>query len=318
MFEQLPTVPTSQELLDKAFRRAARAEDNESMVRNAGNIISDNISNLIRKFPSFDNLPPFYREMADIIVGVDAMRISLSRLDWASNQVRLITRESMGKMKHSRTQDTMSVRKAAFGRISSVMRSIEKDLLFLNDARNMLRQMPTIDPALPTVLIAGYPNVGKSSFMTCVTGARPEIASYPFTTRGVYVGHFYRDDLKYQVVDTPGLLDRPDEERNDIERQAMAALNHLPGVILFILDPSEHCGYPLQSQLRLAEDMKSWTRLPMLVVANKTDIQRYEEVPEMSTETGQGVNEVKEKLISLLAAERARLKSEKAEQEQSP
>jgi len=41
-------------------------------------------------------------------------------------------------------------------------------------------------------------------------------------------------------------------------------------------------------------------------------------VPEMSTETGQGVNEVKEKLISLLAAERARLKSEKAEQEQSP
>ena len=97
MFEQLPTVPTSQELLDKAFRRASRAKDNESMVQNAGNIISDNLSNLIRKFPSFENLPPFYREMADIIVGVDAMRISLSRLDWASNQVRLITRESSGQ-----------------------------------------------------------------------------------------------------------------------------------------------------------------------------------------------------------------------------
>jgi len=72
MFERLPTVPTSQELLDKAFRRASRAEDNESMVQNAGNIISDNLSNLVRKFPSFESLPPFYREMADIIVGVDA------------------------------------------------------------------------------------------------------------------------------------------------------------------------------------------------------------------------------------------------------
>lgn len=304
MFEQLPTVPTSQELLDKAFRRASRAEDNESMVQNAGNIISDNLSNLVRKFPSFERLPPFYREMADIIVGVDAMRISLSRLAWASKQARQITKDCIGKMKRSRVQDSTQLRKAAFGRFSSVMKSVEKDLVFLNDARNMLRKMPTIDPTLPTVLIAGYPNVGKSSFITQVTGARPEVASYPFTTRGIYVGHFYRGDQKYQVVDTPGLLDRPLEERNEIERQTMAALNHLQGVVLYILDPSDHCGYPLQSQLRLAEDLKSSLKLPIVVVANKADILRYESVPGMSTETGQGVNEVLEMLVSLLRSKR--------------
>lgn len=304
MFEQLPTVPTSQELLDKAFRRASRAEDNESMVQNAGNIISDNLSNLVRKFPSFESLPPFYREMTDIIVGVDAMRISLSRLAWASKQARQITRECVGKMKRSRVEDSTQLRKAAFGRFSSVMKSIEKDLVFLNDARNMLRKMPTIDPALPTVLIAGYPNVGKSSFITQVTGARPKIASYPFTTRGIYVGHFYRGDQKYQVVDTPGLLDRPFEERNEIERQTMAALNHLQGVVLYILDPSEHCGYPLQSQLRLAGDLKSSLKLPIVMVANKADILRYESVPGMSTETGQGVNDVLEMLVSLLRSKK--------------
>lgn len=304
MFEQLPTVPTSQELLDKAFRRASRAEDNESMVQNAGNIISDNLSNLVRKFPSFERLPPFYREMADIIVGVDAMRISLSRLAWASKQARQITKDCVGKMKRSKVQDSTQLRKAAFGRFSSVMKSVEKDLVFLNDARNMLRKMPTIDPTLPTVLIAGYPNVGKSSFITQVTGARPEVASYPFTTRGIYVGHFYRGDQKYQVVDTPGLLDRPLEERNEIERQTMAALNHLQGVVLYILDPSDHCGYPLRSQLRLAEDLKSSLKLPIVVVANKADILRYESVPGMSTETGQGVNEVLEMLVSLLRSKR--------------
>jgi len=303
MFEQLPTVPTSQELLDKSFRRASRAADNEAMIQNAGNILSDNLSNLIRKFPSFENLPSFYREMADIMAGVDRLRISLSRLSWASAQIRDITRESLFKIKRSRGLDSTPVRKAAFGRFSSVMRSIEKDMLFLNEARNLLRNIPSIDPMVPTILIAGYPNVGKSSFIVRITGARPEIASYPFTTRGIYVGHFYRGEQKYQVVDTPGLLDRPMAERNDIERQTVAALSHLRGVVLYILDPSEHCGYPLSSQLSLAEDLKNWIKLPVLIAANKADIVEYgadKDVLQMSTETGQGVNDVLDRLVSLL------------------
>jgi len=303
MFEQLPTVPTSEELLNKSFRRASRAVDDLSMVQNAGNILSDNLSNLIRKFPSFENMPPFYREMADIIAGVDRIRISLSRLGWASRQIRLITKEHVGQIKRSSPNDTALIRKSAFGRISSVMRSIEKDLLFLNETRNLLRKMPTIDPALPAILIAGYPNVGKSSFIVRITGARPEIASYPFTTRGIFVGHFMRGEQRYQVVDTPGLLDRPMEERNNIERQTIAALSHLQGAVLFILDPSEHCGYPLDSQLSLAQDIQNWISLPILIVANKADILKYtgdKDVLEMSTETGQGVENVLEKLVGLL------------------
>ncbi|HPM26984.1 MAG TPA: NOG1 family protein [Methanothrix sp.] len=303
MFEQLPTVPTSEELLNKSFRRASRAVDDLSMVQNAGNILSDNLSNLIRKFPSFENMPPFYREMADIIAGVDRIRISLSRLGWASRQIRLITKEHVAKIKRSSPNDATLIRKSAFGRISSVMRSIEKDLLFLNETRNLLRKMPTINPSLPTILIAGYPNVGKSSFIVRITGARPEIASYPFTTRGIFVGHFMRGEQRYQVVDTPGLLDRPMEERNNIERQTIAALSHLQGVLLFILDPSEHCGYFLDSQLSLAQDIQNWISLPMLIVANKADILKYtgdRDVLEMSTETGQGVEDVVERLVGLL------------------
>lgn len=303
MFERLPTVPTSQELLDKAFRRASvRSETDESKVTTAGNILSDNLSNLIRKFPSFENLPPFYREMTDIVVGIDAMRISLSRLRWASRQIKGITREYSARIKRERNGTGPAVRKAAFGRMSSVIKSIEKDLLFLNEARNKLRKMPTIDPELPTILIAGYPNVGKSSFIVNVTGARPEIASYPFTTREVHVGHFIRDHQKYQVVDTPGLLDRPLSERNEIERQALAVLSHLQGVVLFILDPSEHSGYPLESQLRLVEDLRGWIKLPVLVAANKSDLAVYNDIPKMSTLTGEGVPEILEELVSMLKA----------------
>ncbi len=268
------------------------------MVITAGNILSDNLANLIRKFPSFENLPPFYRDMANILVGIDEMRIKLSRLSWASKQIKDITREYSGKIK--RGADPSSTRKAAFGRMSSVIKSIDKDLEFLGDARNRLRKMPTIDPSIPTILIAGYPNVGKSSFLVKVTGARPEIASYPFTTKGIYVGHFIRGDQKYQVVDTPGLLDRPLSEKNEIERQTIAALSHLQGVVLYIVDPSGHSGYPIDDQLNLVEDIKSWIDLPIMVVANKADVLGCAGLPAMSTLTGDGVSQVLDELISML------------------
>ena len=302
MFERLPNVPLSQELLDRAFKRASKAGitpgNEEAMIRIAGDVLSTNLANLVRKYPSFDNISPLYREMADILVGIDELRISLSRLHWASKQIKDISKEHIRKMKTG--QDKLAARRSAFGRMSSVIKSIEKDLLFLNDARDKLRRLPAIDSQMPTILIAGYPNVGKSSFMVKITNARPTIASYPFTTQGIYVGHFTRDGQKYQVIDTPGLLDRPFSSRNDIERQAIAVLRHLQGVVLYIIDPSEHSGYPLDAQLRLIEDIKGWIKLPVLVVANKNDLANYTEAAAMSTLTGVGVDQVLSQLVDIL------------------
>ncbi len=303
MFERLPTVPTSQELVDRAFRRSKRAasgqKKDEAMLMTAGNILSDNLTNLVRKYPSFMNIPPFYHDLADAAVGVDELRIHLSRVSWAASQIRSITKDHLARIKGS--ADKPSIRRAAFGRMASVMKSIEPDLLFLNDARQKLRGMPTVDSDIPTIIIAGYPNVGKSSFMIAVTGARPEIASYPFTTKGVGVGHFTRDHQRYQVVDTPGLLDRPLSVRNEIELQAIAALRHLRGVVLFILDPSEYCGFSLDDQLRLLADVRSWLRLPVLVVANKSDLSAYEGAEmTVSTLSGAGVAEVLDRLVGML------------------
>ena len=305
MFERLPTVPTSQELVDRAFRRSKRAatgqKKDEAMLMTAGNILSDNLTNLVRKYPSFMNIPPFYHDLADAAVGVDEMRVHLSRVTWAGSQIRAITRDHLTRMRG--TADKPALRRAAFGRMASVMKSIEPDLIFLNDARQKLRKMPSVDPDLPTVIVAGYPNVGKSSFMTAVTGARPDIASYPFTTKGVGVGHFTRHHQRYQVVDTPGLLDRPLSMRNEIELQAIAALRHLRGAVLFILDPSEYCGFSLADQLKLLVDVKSWLHLPVLVVANKADLAAYEGADMvMSTLSGEGVPEVLDRMVEMLEA----------------
>ena len=83
---------------------------------------------------------------------------------------------------------------------------------------------------------------GSRSFIRRVSSSRAQIASYPFTTKGIIVGHRIIGREKIQFVDTPGILDRPAHERNQIEKQALSAMMNISSVVLFILDPSEHCG----------------------------------------------------------------------------
>ena len=54
-----------------------------------------------------------------------------------------------------------------------------------------------------------------------------------------------------QVTDTPGLLDRPDAERNAMELLTLATLQHLPTAAIFVLDLTEECGCSIQEQWRI-------------------------------------------------------------------
>lgn len=67
---------------------------------------------------------------------------------------------------------------------------------------------------LGDVGLVGYPNVGKSSFLSAVTRANPEIADYPFTTLEPMVGVcFVSLDKRFVVADIPGLIDGASQGR---------------------------------------------------------------------------------------------------------
>ena len=53
------------------------------------------------------------------------------------------------------------------------------------------------------------------------------------------------------MTDTPGLLDRPDDERNAMERLTLAALQHLPTAVLFVMDLTGQCGTSVAAQWRI-------------------------------------------------------------------
>ena len=76
-----------------------------------------------------------------------------------------------------------------------------------------------------------------------------EVQPYAFTTKSLYVGHTDYKYLRWQVIDTPGILDHPLEDRNVIEMQAVTALAHLRAAVLYIMDLSEQCQYTLEEQV---------------------------------------------------------------------
>ncbi|MDY6774749.1 MAG: GTPase [Halobacteria archaeon] len=310
-FEDIPYVPDKDELLDKSFSKAKRAagsssgiDAQRSMLMTSSNILHDNLEYIVTSFPSFDRVDDFYREIADAALGLDEIKQSLGAVDWASTKVKEIANETQREMSGGDYEDAIEARKRAFARMDSVLSNISDDLDRLGEARSVLTHVPEVEDH-PTVVLAGYPNVGKSTFLESVTNAKPKIAEYPFTTKGVGIGHFERDYIRYQIVDTPGLLDRPIDDRNSMERQAVTALEKLADVVVFVLDPSEYCGYELGAQVDLLDEIRSGFDVPVVTVANKTDLYDVDSVEVevevgvdvdvwMSVEEGEGVDEALE------------------------
>ena len=160
-----------------------------------------------------------------------------------------------------------------------------------------------------------------------MTQADVEVQPYAFTTKSLYVGHTDYKYLRWQVVDTPGILDQALENRNTIEMQAITAMAHLRASILYIMDVSEQCGYSIEEQVSLFNNIKAlFVNKPIILVDNKTDVKKIEDlspekkkffdefkvdnipVIEMSTLSEEGVITVRTEACERLLAHRVELK----------
>ncbi len=316
MFD-IPTVLTADELLDKAFRKASKVdyegetrletvrESNIGKLKSIRDTIVDTLGRYVKAFPSIERQSGFYRELIDVTIGKDKLKKSLGAIDWCRGSVARIakdaTREVSRATKISRIDE---LRRSAYGRISSFVKQVRKELDFLAKARNAMKRFPAIDPENPTIVVAGSPNVGKSLLVGSISTAKARVAVYPFTTQEISVGTFERRYQRYQVIDTPGLLDRPLEERNSMELRAILALRHLADVIVFMFDPTETCGYLMSDQEHLLDVVKrEFPGIPIVEVENKADLLKTSSGRvRISAATGKGVPDLVAKLVDLLRA----------------
>ena len=320
-WRKIPTVLYPQEVLDKAFRRASKqstlVEDPDKyhrvrkqmarMVQAASDTIAETLLKWIDQWPSLNAQSEFDQALVDAAVGANKFRQNLGALQWAAERVRKIAGESQSKMLKFRNIEAFhEERRHAYGRMSSIIEQIGENILWLGEARNILRELPSLDAAEPCIVVAGAPNVGKSALIKELSRGEPEVATYPFTTKRLHVGHFEHRRRIYQMVDTPGLLDRPMAQRNQIEMQAIAALENVGDIVLFLIDPSESSEMSLEDQQHLLSEVQNLlAERPLLVVYSKSDLHQEmkSDVLRISSITGDGIQELRTLLIESIAAD---------------
>ncbi|XP_053200790.1 GTP-binding protein 4-like, partial [Panonychus citri] len=280
-------------------------------------------------FFTLQEIHPFFADLLNVLYDKDHYKLALGQINTARHLIDNVARDYVRLLKYGDSlYRCKQLKKAALGRMANIMKRQNDSLIYLEQVRQHISRLPSIDPNTRTLLICGFPNVGKSSFINKITRADVEVQPYSFTTKSLYVGHTDYKYLRWQVIDTPGILDHPLEERNTIEMQAITALAHIRSCIIYVIDASEQCGVSLEDQLSLFKSLQPlFTNKPILIVNNKSDIVKLADLPEerkqlleklkqennltimdMSTVAEEGVIEVRNEACDMLLAHRVEMK----------
>ncbi|MCJ1485711.1 Nucleolar GTP-binding protein 1 [Schaereria dolodes] len=339
-WKDIQPVPTSQEFLDIVLSRTQRRLPTQirsgfkisrirafytRKVKYTQETFTEKLSAILEGFPRLQDIHPFHKDLLNTLYDADHFRIALGQLSTAKHLIETVSRDYVRLLKYAQSLfQCKQLKRAALGRMATICRRLKDPLIYLEQVRQHLGRLPSIDPNTRTLLICGYPNVGKSSFLRSVTRADVDVQPYAFTTKSLFVGHFDYKYLRFQAIDTPGILDHPLEEMNTIEMQSITAIAHLRSAILYFMDLSEQCGYSVQAQIQLFSSIKPlFANKLVFVVINKIDITRPEdldpetkekldsilktgdvELLQLSCTTTEGVNDVKNAACERLIADR--------------
>ena len=119
--------------------------------------------------------------------------------------------------------------------------------------------------------LLGFPNAGKSTFLSAVTSARPKIADYPFTTLYPNLGLTRIDDEEMLIADIPGLIEGAHEGTGLGDK----FLRHIErcAVLLHIIDGTQKdvagAYKAIRKELKLYSPVLE--KKPQIVVINKID-----------------------------------------------
>lgn len=366
----LPVVKSPAELMDRARKRSQRVKADKEM-KNAKNRAKKHgaetlntlsqelcipLRDLVRGYKSvWRRLHPFERVVADLTAASrknkDGLTLNevLDEIHEGRKFVLDASKEWIAKVKdasNAREADGF-VQEGTESLIELFKEFNSRPVSDIVDLQRSLRSAPIVQLDCPAVVLVGAPNVGKSSIVRAISSATPEVNNYPFTTRGMTLGHvevFWSDDSaiakavvpdangkpgtslhtgKYafsqlcQVMDSPGLLVRPDDKRNEMEALTLAAMQHLPTAVMYVMDLSGGAGDKCSSvadQLQLRREVRArFPRRPWIDVVSKADlpivdgaIDELEEILDgtsyiqLSIHEGIGIDELRLEVLRML------------------
>jgi GTP-binding protein len=167
--------------------------------------------------------------------------------------------------------------------------------------------------------LVGKPNAGKSTLLSRLSRARPEIAPYPFTTKHPNLGRVQIDfDRSFIMADIPGLI----EGAHEGVGLGHEFLRHIEraGIFVHLVEPEPTDGTePLENYRAIRSELEMYNaelgRRPEIVVVTKADLPAGRDVQQRLSEavggdvllisavTGQGLNELVGRIARTLQGE---------------
>jgi GTP-binding protein len=154
--------------------------------------------------------------------------------------------------------------------------------------------------------LVGFPNAGKSTLLSAISGAKPKIDSYPFTTLQPNLGVVTMPDYRtFVMADIPGII----EEAHDGRGLGIQFLRHIErnNVLLFMVSSQQDIEYEYKALLEELEQYRAdLLDKPRVLAITKMDLQENYEldeekkvdldipVVEISSATNYHIDELKE------------------------
>ena len=176
-FTNIPTIMAAEDIIEFAHNRSTRVSMKSSMrikkeertrIREITRLkeftkqVNIKLKLAVEEFPTLDRLHPFYLELTDILIGVDKLKRALGAVNNCIPVINDITDKHLEALRLAQDFKQMKrSRSAAKGRISSVIRATAKNLDLIIEAKRTMSRLPGIAPNSPTIVCAGFPNVGK-------------------------------------------------------------------------------------------------------------------------------------------------------------
>jgi GTP-binding protein len=166
--------------------------------------------------------------------------------------------------------------------------------------------------------LVGFPNAGKSTFLSRISAARPRIADYPFTTLNPNLGITLHKGISFATADIPGIIEGASEGKG----LGFQFLKHIERtrVLLHLVDPEGFDDLSAEKSVKVIEkELKNFNKKlyekPRIIVVNKKDLPsaqkaydtlvkkfKKHKVMLMSAATGEGIKQVLDEVVKILAA----------------